>query len=263
MSIVTLKRKTQVQYNNMSVGSKTGFSLNGTHRSQGYVGQTMLSRSFPRTPMKGNVAKGHGGCCGKYPQHGIIQSAVTSLNDPTVVKQSVLDTKGMIRTHYRWIWRPQPFSMTKMDNFNNSNPQSNYITALSTNTSKIVDASNVIQQINCNQQKPCPTLPKEARPKVNISSNVVQTRVPGNVVKVGITKPENTNPLIGIASSNVVNISKSQQQYVNKLNSACTGIPLNNILVGGITRVTTNCINKPLVNLNINKTPLIGGTKSF
>ena len=51
----------------MSVGSKNGgFSLNGTRRSKGYVGKTMLGRHFPRTPMRGNEARGSGGCCGKY-----------------------------------------------------------------------------------------------------------------------------------------------------------------------------------------------------
>ena len=60
MSIATLKRKTLAKYNNMSVGQPQ-FSLNGTHRSQGYVGQTMLSRSLPRSLMKGNVIRGHGG----------------------------------------------------------------------------------------------------------------------------------------------------------------------------------------------------------
>jgi len=43
MSIATLKRKTMTEYNRMSVGY-TNFSLNGTRRNQGYVGQTMLSR---------------------------------------------------------------------------------------------------------------------------------------------------------------------------------------------------------------------------
>ena len=256
MSIVTLKRKVQTQYNNMSVGSKNGFSLNGTHRNQGYIGQTMLSRSLPRTPMKGNEPKGHGGCCGKYTQNGIIQSAVTSLNDPTIIKKSVLETKGMIRTHYRWIWRPQPFSVTKMENLNNSNPQSNYIKNISTNVVKKVDSSIVLEQINCNDQSnSCTSLPKEARPKVNISSNVVQTRNPGNIVKINITRPENINPLIGIASSNVVNVSQTQNQYINKLNSGCVG-------VSGVV-LTTNCNNKPFVNTNIDKTPLIGGTKTF
>ena len=116
MSIATLKKKTQDQYNNMSVGSKHGFSLNGTHRSQGYVGQTMLSRSLPRTLMKGNVPKGHGGCCGTFPIQPIIQSAVTSLNNPNIVKPSVINTFGMINTRYRWfhcdVVKPSPSSNT-------------------------------------------------------------------------------------------------------------------------------------------------------
>jgi hypothetical protein len=95
MSIATLKRKTQAQYNNNSVGF-ANFSLNGTLRSQGYVGQTSLSRSLPRTLMNGPTPRGHGGCCGNYPMHSIIQSAVTSLNDPHVIKSSVINTTGMI-----------------------------------------------------------------------------------------------------------------------------------------------------------------------
>ena len=40
MSIATLKKKTQARYTNqMSIGH-AGFSLNGTHRNQGYIGQT-------------------------------------------------------------------------------------------------------------------------------------------------------------------------------------------------------------------------------
>ena len=45
MSIATLKRKTQTKYNNMSVGLN-GFSIVGTHRNQGYVGQPSLTRSI-------------------------------------------------------------------------------------------------------------------------------------------------------------------------------------------------------------------------
>ncbi len=250
MSIVALKRKTQAKYNNMSVGSKTGFSLNGTHRSQGYIGQTMLSRSLPRTLMKGNVAKGHGGCCGKYPQHGIIQSAVTSENDNSVIKSSSLTTFGMLRTHYKWIWRPQPFTSTKIDSFHNTNPQSNYIAKISTNTAKKVDESNIIKT-EC--QKQCTNLPREALPKHNIS---LHTRNPGNIVKTNITRPENTNALLGISSSNSINKSSTQQQYINKLNAECTGGSGINI------EVTTNCMNKQSVNVQLNKTPLIGGTKT-
>ncbi len=44
MSLATLKRKTAAKYNNSSVGH-ANFSLNGTHRSQGYVGQNLRSES--------------------------------------------------------------------------------------------------------------------------------------------------------------------------------------------------------------------------
>lgn len=118
MSIVTLKRKTQNQYNNLSVG-KRQFSLNGGHRSQGYVGQTMLSRSLPRTTMVGNFARGNGGLNGAYKQTSIVTDGTglgnNILNNSSVMKSSVLDTNGMIMTKYRWIRRPNPFSVVKPD----------------------------------------------------------------------------------------------------------------------------------------------------
>ena len=112
MSIIILKNKTQSKYNNMSAG-QAQFSINGTHRSQGYVGQTSLSRSLPKTIMKGDVAIGHGGCCGKFNKTPIIQSAVISLENPNVVKPSVLGTSGMLSKKYAWIKRPQPYSTVK------------------------------------------------------------------------------------------------------------------------------------------------------
>jgi hypothetical protein len=112
MSISTLKKKTQAKYNNMSVGQNQ-FSLNGAHRSQGWVGQSMLSRSLPRTPMQGQTPKGHGGCCGTYNKsQGIIQSAVSSLNDNDVIKPSVISNKGMLEeklTPYRNYLMPYPY----------------------------------------------------------------------------------------------------------------------------------------------------------
>jgi hypothetical protein len=132
MSIVTLKRKTLAQnyhITNPALRSPDGFSLNGTHRSQGYIGQTSLSRSLPRTPMKGNVAKGHGGCCGQYYQGNIIQSAVTSLEDIGAVKKSSINTRGLIDTKYRWIRRPQPF--TTVNNITRINTQNEYIRYIS------------------------------------------------------------------------------------------------------------------------------------
>jgi hypothetical protein len=157
MSIVTLKKKTQTQYNNMSVGLK-GFSLNGTHRSQGYVGQTSLSRSLPKTNMKGNVASGYGGCCGTFRKMPIVQSAVVSLNDPLVVKPSVVGTYGMLETKYQWIRRPQPFATVKPDGNHNINGASNYITYLGKKTVACIstyDASNNIDIFNKTLNQPC------------------------------------------------------------------------------------------------------------
>ena len=116
MSIVTLKRKTAATIKNDSVGL-SNFSLNGTRRNQGYVGQDMRGRSLPKTIMKGNTPKGHGGCCGKYVKGAIVKSIVNlnCPNNPAVLKTSVLGTNGMLMTKYRWIRRPQPYSTTKPD----------------------------------------------------------------------------------------------------------------------------------------------------
>ena len=133
MSIVALKRKTLAQYHNNS-HSPDGFSLNGTHRNQGYVGQTSLSRSLPRTLMKGNTPRGHGGCCGKYYQGTIVQSGVTSLENPAVVKKSTMNTRGLIDTKYRWIRRPKPFAEVK--HIVNTHSQSEYIYFISQKTIK-------------------------------------------------------------------------------------------------------------------------------
>lgn len=103
MSIATLKRKTESMYKNVSVGAAQ-FSLNGTRRTQGYIGQTSLSRHLQRTPMKGNVIRGNGGCCGTYRIFPVITSGVQSiidcLNDPRVVKTSVVNTGGMLEKKY-------------------------------------------------------------------------------------------------------------------------------------------------------------------
>ena len=144
MSLATLKRKTLVKYNNMSVGSKNGgFSLNGTRRSAGYVGRGVLGLSFPRTPMRGNEARGSGGCCGTYKRGTIVSSGVcfptgddgsTANNNPAVVKTSVLNTNGQLMTQYKWIRRPYPYAVVKPDANMIQNTQKSYIENLSKNT---------------------------------------------------------------------------------------------------------------------------------
>ena len=119
----------------MSVGSKNGFSLNGTHRSQGYIGQTSLSRSLPRTLAKGSTQKGHGGCCGKFVLQNPVISAVTSTEDPNIMKSSVLDTNGMLATKYQCLC-----ISVKPDDNQNRNTQQEYITHIRRKTTQEYDS---------------------------------------------------------------------------------------------------------------------------
>lgn len=127
MSLAVLKRKAQTKYNNMSVNRSSGFSLNGTHRNQGYVGQTSLSRTIVRTPHKGATPKGHGGCCGTYPTNNIKESTTCCTEDASVVKSSSINTHGLIDTKYKWT--PQ-YNHVKSDSNQNNGYQSIYVTNL-------------------------------------------------------------------------------------------------------------------------------------
>lgn len=124
MSLATLKKKTNAKYNNASVGN-TGFSLNGTHRNQGYVGQTSLSRTIIGTPMRGNVARGHGGCCGTY-NTNMVKPSLCGLEDSKIVKSSVLSSKGMLRLKHKWANRGGEYAPVKPDSNNNNNFSSMY-----------------------------------------------------------------------------------------------------------------------------------------
>lgn len=121
MSIATLKRKTQAKYNNMSVNKNT-FSLNGTRRNQGYVGQTSLSRSIVRSLRNGSAIRGHGGCCSNNEQP-LVQTGSICMNDNSVVKMSSLSTKGMLNVRHC----NSECNTVKPDNNNNNNNQMYYI----------------------------------------------------------------------------------------------------------------------------------------
>ena len=206
MSLATLKKKTQTKYNNMSVGSKNGFSLNGTHRSQGYIGQTSLSRSLPRTLAKGNTQRGHGGCCGTFIQKNPVISAVTSTENPNEIKSSVLSSTGFIATHHRWIRRPQPFTTVKQDNNLANNSQQGYIKYLQQKT---------INQINtCDNTKVC---------NVNGSNGTSCRKLPSNVNRssagFNYTKPESSY------------IAVSQSEYLLNLNKKCLTVSANDFYI--------------------------------
>ena len=204
MSISTLKKKSLQKYNNVSVGQKN-FSLNGTHRSQGWVGQTTLSRSLPRTLMNGPTERGCGGCCGTYNKTPIVTSAVTSTNNNSVIKSSVLSYDGMIATQFRWIRRPQPYTSVKPDINHNLGHQSDYISRLTRTTT----ASACTNSPNKNQQKQrscnsCSVNPVIFKSHSNTPQSFAQP------YSNPITKPE----------SDYVPIS--QGEYLVQLNGTCT-----------------------------------------
>ena len=123
MSLATLKKKAQTLYstghnfNTVSVRG-AGFSLNGVRRIVGVVGQTNLAKSVTRTPFRGNEPVGHGGgkrcrvsgwrardtkCAGtaEYPVN--ICNSGSCGTPQTLVKRSVMNTKGMIEERYKGI----------------------------------------------------------------------------------------------------------------------------------------------------------------
>jgi hypothetical protein len=143
MSLATLKKKTQAKYNNVSVNTPA-FSLNGTTRNQGYIGQTSLSRSLPKTIFKGTTPHGNGGCCGTFTQANVVQSGVDYQNNSFVTKKSVLNTRGMIANRkYRYLddAKKTRVQIVKSDNNHNNNNQTDYVLIKKENTISEVDSS--------------------------------------------------------------------------------------------------------------------------
>lgn len=94
MSLATLKKKSGTKYSKNMAESKNGFSLQGKLRNFGTPGNTNLARSVTRTPYRGSLPVGHGGCCGQYDQQ-IAKSGDCCVSQ-TLVKASTLSTKGML-----------------------------------------------------------------------------------------------------------------------------------------------------------------------
>lgn len=130
MSIVALKRKSAA-IKNQSTG-RSQFSINGTTRNQGYIGQTLQSRHLIHTPHRGSVAKDYSGCCNDF---DIPPSELTHLEDSTVVKTSVLSYKGMIAKRLLGT----TFNVVKPDNSHNGSDQGSYIDRLKRKSLKQIE----------------------------------------------------------------------------------------------------------------------------
>lgn len=207
MSIATLKRKSFTQYNNMSVGQKQ-FSLNGTHRLQGFVGQNILSRNLQKTPMKHS-----GGCCGSYPIGHTVLNGLTSTEDTTKVKVSTMNTSGLIETkyNYKWVKRPYPCSIVKPDTTLNSNTQGSYI------------------ELKAND---CPT---DKKSTLSVNCNAISNKLDCSTTKDITNDPHIVNKVAADQSMYIFR----KKQVCNKLNDLMIphnwngGPILNNVTSGG------------------------------
>ena len=230
MSVATLKKKAEAKYNlgrvaannglnlhrvHKSIGNDNVFSLNGTRRSQGYVGQDTLGRSLPRTLMRGNVIRGHGGCCGKYQVNPIVQSAVISTNNPNVIKRSVKNTNGMIMSQYRWIRRGEPYTSVKSDSTLNNNTQQDYIARIARTTILQVDSSNCLLDSRY-QYKPSTTCNSIFRKTTNYQNLISSTKNTCNITKDLTNAPAKTS-----------GVAKSEGLYILKLAQTCVNNDIN------------------------------------
>jgi hypothetical protein len=102
MSIVCLKRKSRHIIDPISGKGKNGFSLVGGHRNIGSVGPTNLAKSVTRTPFRGALPMGSGGCCGSYVVN-ICNSGSCCTNDSEIIKKTVKNNSGMLMEKYKWM----------------------------------------------------------------------------------------------------------------------------------------------------------------
>jgi len=114
MSIATLKKKSGSLHSKSISKGANGFSIYGNRRilSSSGVGADSFNRSKNRTRFRGIYPMGHGGCCGKY-SSDTMNSGRQNFNDTSEIKASVKNTKGMIRTKYKWMKRPYPYYMVQ------------------------------------------------------------------------------------------------------------------------------------------------------
>ena len=95
MSIVALKRKSRHYKARISGQGKDGFSLNGGHRNQGWVGQGVRGRSLTGTPYRGVAPMGNGGHLGRYVKKISNRSgSQCCTNDSSIIKRSTMNNMG-------------------------------------------------------------------------------------------------------------------------------------------------------------------------
>ena len=124
----------------------SNFSINGGIRNKSYIGQTSLARKTNKsyfTRYKGPIGKG--GCCGIY-NTSYIKKDRSCMNDPSIIKKSVLNTKGMLRQKNKWLYSTYPNSVVQPDsNFPLNDSSSSRTDKLKNNIISNGNTNNCVQ----------------------------------------------------------------------------------------------------------------------
>ena len=142
MSLSTLKKKTKAKYSKISSSvrykavrelvtenNQTYYKLKyETFHKPGYVGFSLnnprrvyshSNRPQTQTPMKGNVPRGHGSCCGKYPivinksNYNNYDNHIREYSTKSNQGISVKNHHGSIATRYKWLHGQYPNYIVK------------------------------------------------------------------------------------------------------------------------------------------------------
>lgn len=175
MSIVAMKKKSVVQYGSNRSGKPPGgywlpqgpfgkrtamlersirhygpegFSLQGTHRNVGYIGQNMRA-SRQGTPFRGVHPIGNGGSGGNYatplPSYNVNRVIVQG-DQYLYVKPSVISTRGMLRKKYKYLYNGQYPNYVVKDNYTGDKTdnasQGIYLHKLAASNTCVVDVNN-------------------------------------------------------------------------------------------------------------------------
>jgi hypothetical protein len=172
-----------------------GFSINGPFRNKGGVGQNMKF-SQQGTPFRGIYPKGHGGhkgtyyqrdnvfnvCVGSLKTQVIIQAGNQVLNQTYGgVKPSVLSTRGMLHTRFKWAYNGQYPNYVVQPNYGSSNLSDNtsqglYLHTKSAGADCVVDTNDYERWKGYRKQ--CGPFNCSATPSIGYTFNLQTSAAP-------------------------------------------------------------------------------------
>jgi hypothetical protein len=175
MSIVAFKKKSVIQYGSKRSGKPpggywlpqgpfghsttglqlsintlgpVGFSLNGPHRSTGYVGRSS-AMSKNGTPFRGQYPLGSGGHLGTYAEPlpvFNVNKVITQGDEWKYIKPTVLTTYGMLEKKYRWaqngVFPNNWVQPNYTGNLTDTRSQGLYLHDLTTSNMCVLDVNN-------------------------------------------------------------------------------------------------------------------------